>query len=303
MSDSGVLGIHARKSGRDVEYTMTAAVKEAVELVRNYGFARTAVQFFATGPQSFKLNFDANDAVELASYLGAAGVTAVIHGSYLDHPWSGSRHASIHNIKQEMTIAAELGATGVIVHLGAGAADAVTCAAVLERIDKLLSDDVKASCVLWLEINAARAGQSTFETPEKLRRLFTHIRAANINSLKVGLCVDTAHLHSCGVTLDTYEAAEEWFRALPDSVPYMLHLNDSAATGGSGKDVHEVLCRGNIWGAFNPERVDALPMESSGLVAVLDWATASNATVILERDEDGVIHDLALLRQLGYFQN
>src|SRR5277367_4963190 len=98
-----LLGIHARKSGHNAEsesaHSMTAAVKEAVELVHNYGVTRAAVQFFSSGPRNFKPNFDEDDAVELAHYISTSGVAAVIHGSYADNPWEPNHNAAmIHNI-------------------------------------------------------------------------------------------------------------------------------------------------------------------------------------------------------------
>ena len=174
---------------------------------------------------------------------------------------------------------------------------------------------------MYLEINAAAQSVNTFETPEKIRRLFQRIEETldRINSganvaandvtgafgsignvrLKVGLCVDTAHVFSCGDSLDDYNLTMDWLNALP-SVPIMFHLNDSASTLGSGKDKHEALTKGNIWSRYNPTAGD-LKFEDCGVMAVLDYAVLNECFVILERSS-GLTDDLLLINSIGYFR-
>jgi hypothetical protein len=82
----------------------------------------------------------------------------------------------------------------------------------------------------------------------------------------------------------------------------MMHLNDSASSLGSGVDRHETLCHGKLWSAYHPE-TGHLPIENSGLVAILNWAEAHDIMTILERDEEGTVQDLTLIQTLGYFQD
>jgi endonuclease IV len=112
----------------------------------------------------------------------------------------------------------------------------------------------------------------------------------------VGLCVDTAHLYSCGFCLDSKQAAKQWLSGLPDIEinPIMFHLNDSASELGSGRDRHAGLCQGNIWGGYENNIVD------SGLLEILTWCEDNNAPVILERDPINLNKDLKLLEGLGF---
>lgn len=298
-------GYHVSKHGRPLHTALEAAVVD----LTGHGFAHPAAQIFVAGPQSFKPTADAAEIAACRHVIDANGVRVVIHGAYVDHPWKRSA-ASIHNIKQEMRVAAALGATGVIIHLAAGAADDGNLRHVLETVaaDTLPGG---ANPILWLEIHTAKASPLTYETPEKLIRLFERVRAVAARrpdgaQLRVGLCIDTAHVFSCGVALTSVEVMGRWLgqlSALPAGTPIMVHLNDSASTIGSGKDIHAGLARGGIWGMYDP-RAGLLPVAESGLMAILLWAEAGRHMVILERgDDDALRTDLTLVRGLGCFQN
>jgi endonuclease IV len=294
------LGFHVSKhqnmNGAQKHRGMVEALHEDMELLRNWGFQRKCAQIFVSGPQNFRETLDAAEKDKLRDYVIREDVTLVIHGSYVDNPWNRSA-GSIHNIKQEMRIASRVHAAGVIIHLGASASSDANLSYVLRELSNL-SADVKDAVTLWLEIHAARPSESTYETPEKIKRLFERIGAIDTNDLRIGLCVDTAHLFSCGMALDTYRSAEDWLSQLPN-IPLMIHLNDSASILASGRDIHQELCKGNLWGSYDPDS-GVLPVGASGLAAVLQWAETHELTVILERKYDGIEHDLALIHKMGH---
>jgi endonuclease IV len=298
------LGFHVSKSktvdGKKKSRSIPAALREDIEWLRGFGITSPCAQIFVSGPQNFNETLTDEDKIATRRFVNETGTQIVIHGAYVDHPWNRAPGA-VHNIKQEMRTAARIGATGVVVHLGAGATNDENLTYVFEEIAKL-SDDVLEVTTLWLEIHTAKPGNNTFETPQKLNRLFDRIGRVETGKLRIGLCIDTAHLFSCGVALDTYEAATNWLAGLPRDVPVMMHLNDSASSLGSGVDRHETLCEGKLWSQYHPE-TGRLPIENSGLVAILNWAETNDIMTILERDEEGTIHDLTLIQTLGYFQD
>jgi endonuclease IV len=295
------IGYHVSKSAGGKKRLMAAALKEAIDNLPQYGFTSTCAQIFVSGPQNFKEILTEEDIIKCKKLIIESGITVVIHGAYVDHPWNRSA-GSVHNIKQELRTAARIGATGVIVHLGAGTASDENLKYVLDEISNI-DDNVKNSTILWLEIHTAKPSGFTYETPAKLQALFNRVSACEAvkRGLKIGLCIDTAHLFSCGNALDTAERATNWLNALPD-VPIMLHLNDSASNLGSGIDKHMTLMKGQLWSAYHPKH-GHLPTEDSGLVAILNWAESNDIVTILERNEDGIIEDLNLIRSLGYFQD
>ena len=298
------LGFHVSKSktvgGKKKSRPIPVALREDIEWLRGFGVERPCAQIFVSGPQNFNETLTDDDKKATRQFVNKTGTQIVIHGAYVSTPFNKAPGA-VHNIKQEMRTAARIGATGVIVHLSAGATNDDNLTYALEEITKL-PEDVLDVTMLWLEINAAKPGNGTFETPQKLNRLFDRINHIETGKLRIGLCIDTAHLFSCGVALDTYEAATNWLAGLPHGVPVMMHLNDSASSLGSGVDRHEILCEGKLWSDYHPE-TGRLPFENSGLCEILNWAETNDIMTILERDEEGTIRDLTLIQTLGYFQD
>lgn len=300
------IGFHVSKAktkpnGKKQNRDMRTALSQDMTALAGYGFVPCA-QIFVSGPQSFKETLTEDDKTAVRQ-LTNNGAKIVIHGSYVDNPWNRAQ-GSIHNIKQEMRIAAQIGATGVIIHLAAGALQPDTVKYVIEEIAR---GDVTA--ILWLEIHTAKPCANTYETPEKLAALFRRVAACDLRGLRVGLCIDTAHLFASGTSLRDYAPAMNWLNttqnminAIIPNTPFMLHLNDSASALGSGIDEHAVLLRGNIWGDYLQTLPVKLPLEDCGLVAVLEWAENNGVTTILERNPADVGDDLTLIHELGFFR-
>ena len=290
-----MLGIHVGKERGGKKVPMSESLQASIEKIRTY-VTRPCAQIFVSGPRSYSETLTHDDKTAIRKYIDANDIPLVIHGAYIDYPWTKSLQ-SIRNVMSEMQVARQIGATGVIVHLGAGALNDDNFQFALDTIGTLPSD-VCDNVTLWLEINTAKSSPATYETVGKISRLFERVEQFN-NNLTIGLCIDTAHLFSCGKSLDTDQAARAWIEGLPD-VPTMMHLNDSASELGSGVDKHASLCSGGIWRDYHPV-TGSLPIENSGLVYLLGWAESNNIMTILERHDDAS-DDLALIHQLGFFQ-
>ena len=292
------LGAHVhKKSSKGKSRKMHDAISEDVKHMASFGINEPSVQIFVSGPKTYKETLSADEKRGIAKYLSETGTKLVIHGAYVDRPWSGIAGA-VHNVKQELRVGAEIGATGVIIHLSSGCVNDVAFKAALTEIANI---DLPRPQVLWLEINSAKPSNFTFETPEKLNRLFARIASYGIRgNISVGLCIDTAHLYACGMSLETYDAARKWIEALPN-VPVMMHLNDSASALGSGIDKHASLCHGQIWSKYHPD-TGTLPYEKSGLNYLMEWADSGSIMTILERNDETPDRDLALISKIGHFQ-
>ncbi len=300
------IGFHCSKDGRK----MHVALAEDLAYLRSYGIAQPCMQIFVSGPQSFRETLSDEEKAGVRSIILREKLALCVHGAYVDHPW-GKNLPSIQNIKDEMKIAYQLGATGVIVHLGSGAGDDDNLRYVMERLADQ-DAEIKRNTILWLEIHTAKPSATTVETPAKLRLLFERVRqivgdpAENPDALRIGLCIDSAHLFACGFAMDTYDITSKWLKdvkaGLPTGTPIMMHLNDSASTLASGRDKHEALTMGKLWGHYNLQH-GSLKIEDSGLTAILEWAETDNISLILERDGAGIRNDLTLIRNLGYFSS
>jgi endonuclease IV len=302
------LGMHVSKKGRGSKSRkMDAAISEDLQFMDSFGIVDPSVQIFVSGPKTFKETLSTEEKTGIRNYVTANGTSLVIHGAYVDRPW-GNIPAAVHNVKNELRIGAEIGATGVIVHLSAGCADDVEFKRALVEISNI---ELPRPQILWLEIHAAKPCNFTYETPQKLIRLFERIRGYNITGpngqaspIKIGLCIDTAHLFSCGTSLETHDAARTFIEGLEpiigNGTPVMMHLNDSASSQGSGVDKHQVLCKGMIWKSYHPT-TGHIPFEKSGLNYLLEWADSNRIACILERDDDELHKDLKLIHELGFY--
>lgn len=294
------IGYHVSKNGDGNKNSMAESLQKAVDNLQSYNFNKLAAQIFVTGPQNFKENLSENEKTMCAQIVRDNHLQLVIHGAYVDNPWTRT-FASIQNIKKELKIAFEIGATGVVVHLSAGAFDFENLKYVLQELSTI-EPNVKDNVILWLEIHTAKPSLYTYETPDKLHNLFDKIIKIDLQGLRIGLCIDTAHLYSCGTSFSSYLTTQDWLNQLPPNIPIMCHLNDSASKLGSGIDRHQNLMQGEIWSQYHPI-TGSLPAEESGLIALLNWAEKTDTVLILERNKEGIINDLNLLRSLKYFQN
>lgn len=146
-------------------------------------------------------------------------------------------------------------------------------------------DEGRPDCVrVYLETPSVKPQNSHYETPEKLARLFDLVRERADPDLRFfGLCIDTAHIWASGVDISSREAAEDWLarlEACSASIPpeaIMFHLNDNRNARGSGRDEHDPLFMGAIWGEYAQEP------GKSGLAAFLEFANRHDIPTVLER--------------------
>lgn len=252
---------------KHVEAARLQAEKEGVEI--------KSVSMFIAGPRKQENLIGPEESKELKEYLDASALRAIAHGTYADYPWNGNPHAA-QFIRQEADAGYKAGISGLVVHLPNKPVETV-----LKYLPRIYP---AAKLTIYLEMVAVSPAKSEYETPQKLRKLFQAIREkTDPTLLKTGLCIDTAHLWSCGVDISDRKSAEKWLNELEsfsDVIPpskIMLHLNDSLYPLGAGKDAHAPLMRGKIWESYREK-----PSES-GLAAFVDYADAHTMPVILER--------------------
>jgi endonuclease IV len=109
-----------------------------------------------------------------------------------------------------------------------------------------------------------------------------------------GLCVDTAHLWSCGVDLSDYLSAETWLNELNiDPKCLMIHCNDNEKNIGIAPDIHTSLTDGKIWNNYKNN------LQDSGLMAILKYCKKYEIPIILERHPmELLFNDYVIIQQL-----
>ena len=152
--------------------------------------------------------------------------------------------------------------TGTVLHIGANGT--------IENVaDQLNSMDICAP--LYLE-NCAGEGSKLGKSMDELNKL---IEATD--SHRVGICVDTCHAHSAGMTdMRDSSSIVKMFDDLPEDRPVMFHLNDSKVAYMAKVDRHMPIGYGTIWG----ESMDSLKTFAelsikSGRDIVLETPTVS----------------------------
>jgi endonuclease IV len=274
-----MFGVHVNKKSGSRNRDMDIAITEDMKRMKDYGVVTPCAQIFVAGPR----NYAPTITPAVAEKIKNLGFPTSVHGAYVDKPWSGSAQA-IGNIKREMDLARLCGASGVVVHLGSASATPTF-------IDAVRAITAGDGPLLWLEIQAAKPSPLTYETPEKLQALFKRLEDAGC-ARRIGLCIDTAHLYSCGTSLRTYAHAKAWFAGIRDITtryPIMIHLNDSERELGCGVDKHAAICHGTIW----REYIDDI--SESGLAYIIKFAKKRGIHMIFERHDDDVCKDLRVL--------
>jgi deoxyribonuclease-4 len=199
------------------------------------------------------------DDADRAAYLeGAkgAGFWGVVHATFLTNlasPDGKIRNASASSLAADLGLAAKLGIQAVCFHPGAvkGNPDEASAYATLTRkVAQVVAglDDVPATRPL---VENQCEGGELCKTLAELGRLFREVGAPKE---KLGLLLDTCHLHAAGFDLSGEGAGDRLAEALQkegllDRIS-AFHLNDCIGEVGCGRDRHAVPGEGSIAGGL-----------------------------------------------------
>jgi endonuclease IV len=264
-----MFGVHIRKHNTVSDSLADSLAESRKSLPREL---TKSAQVFITNPRSGAEITTREDIAGIRKFVEATNTELIIHSSYVGEPW-GKCATGI--VRREFALATQCGASGLVVHMGSKTNSGYKC--VIESIMRKIPSETLNNVILWLEINAAKSSENTFETPQKINNLFRKIYALTHKSpLLVGLCIDSAHLWACGVSFTTYNSADSFLKGLDKRIPIMFHLNDSTEELGSGIDVHAQLARGKIW--------DNVNIADSGIACIVNYAEEHGSIIILERN-------------------
>jgi deoxyribonuclease-4 len=250
----------------------TDPIAEAIERGAN------ASQFFLGDPQGWKGPKVAypSGADALRADAEEAGVALYVHAPYVLNVATTNNRIRIpsrQQLQKQLTMAAEIGASGLIVHGGhvLAAEDPEVGFANWRKAVDGLSIDVP----LLIENTAGGAG-AMVRTLERIARVWDAI-SGSANADRVGFCLDTCHAHAAGNELS---GLVERIMAITGRID-LVHGNDSRDAFDSGADRHANLGKGQC--------------DPDGLAEV--FATAG-APIIVETPGGAAEHraDLAWIR-------
>lgn len=208
------------------------------------------VQLFTAAPQSWRpARHDAEKVAAFRAAMAAHGITPVlIHGSYLLNPASADPtlvEKTVNSIASDLDWADQLGASGVVIHLGSSGADPldVGLARCGEALERALSRYSGAASLL-LETCAGQ-GNTIGRRFEELGYLVDRL-----NDERVGICVDSCHIFAAGYDITTEAGLAATIAALDRAVGLervrAMHINDSKGPLGCNRDRHENIGHGQI---------------------------------------------------------
>jgi len=153
--------------------------------------------------------------------------------------------------------------------------------------------------IIYFETPAIIPMWASYDTPEKLSKLFHIINKINPNH-PFGLCIDTAHIWTSGNDISSYNNTRRWFSELMDA-PYIphdriiIHLNDSANELGHGPDKHAPLANGHIWCEYKTRN----ELKKSGIYFIIEFANQYRIPIILERNNNiDLVKDYKILSKI-----
>ena len=180
-------------------------------------------------------------ATALRAAAAAAGVGIYVHTPFVLNLASTNNRIRIPSrklLQQQVDLAAEIGARGVIVHGGHVGSGDDPEAGYLNWFKAI--DGLRGECPVLIE-NTAGGSNAMVRRVAGIERLWAAIgRAAGFE--QVGFCLDTCHAHASGEPLEHLAAR---IREITGRID-LVHANDSRDAAGSGADRHDNLGAGQL---------------------------------------------------------
>jgi deoxyribonuclease IV len=272
---TSLVGAHVSVAGGLVRGTLRCVDQVSAEVI----------QVFVANPRGWAhppANPDGDEAFRLACLERSLPV--FVHAPYLINfasPSAETRHRSQVALEFSLRRGAAVGATGVVVHAGSAVgapwADAM--------------DQVRAAVRPLLELGGPRllieptaGGKGALAAD--LDSITAYLDA--LDDERVGLCIDTCHLHAAGHDLSSASAMRAVFTKLAKRVGAgrigLLHVNDSRDPPDSRRDRHEAIGQGTIG-------LDAF-------AALFSTPALRGVPMVVETQDSGQAADIEALKHL-----
>ncbi|MFF3728947.1 deoxyribonuclease IV [Streptomyces sp. NPDC002476] len=212
-----------------------------------------AVQVFVANPRGWAtpVGNPAEDE-RFRAECAVASVPAYVHAPYLINFGSHTEatvERSVDSLRHSLRRAREIGALGVVVHTGSATGGRPRERALAQvrthmrpLLDELTHDD---DPFLLLESTAGQGSSlcsRTWDFGPYFEALDSHPR--------LGVCLDTCHIHAAGHDLSGPEGMRQTLDLLVDTVGAgrlkLIHANDSKEAAGAHKDRHANIGAGHI---------------------------------------------------------
>lgn len=187
------------------------------------------------------------EGLALLEYAGWSPSQVVVHAPYIINLANSLRPEVAYFgrafLKQELIRANALRAKYVVLHPGSHLKAGVEVGIqwIIEGLNEVLEED--SSDVMILLETMAGKGSEIGRNFEELQAIFQGVHQAH----RLGLCLDTCHLHDAGYDLQEFDALlDEVDQRIGLEKFKVIHINDSKNSLGAHKDRHENIGQGYI---------------------------------------------------------
>ena len=257
-STSLLIGCHA---------STVPSVLDGIKYIESIGGNALQIYLGATKSADLKMKtkFTPEEMNEIKSYVNKRHITLIIHSIYLLNfcsfqPSSGRIRYQHYNLQHDLKYGAMLGAKCVVLHLGFKLD--LTMEEALKNLVSNVNHIIRHmpnDIMLSLETSAGTGSQFGYSL-ESLELLWKGIRHNNrsgnggVNNIRVGFCIDTAHIFVSGYDISKVEG-DNSIKSYLDKFNKLIgwkniinfHINDSRYPLGARKDEHRGIGSGLIY--------------------------------------------------------
>jgi deoxyribonuclease-4 len=231
-------------------------------------------QIFVMGPLNSKINITPDQYPALREL--SARIKIFVHSAYVIHLWSAEakvRASSLILIKNELHVADEIGAAGLIIHINENASQED----ILEQLRRL--DLASHRTRIYIENVWGKHYVDSYANIARLIPLF-HALNTGLAPARVHYCLDTSHLWAQGFDVSKPDNLREYLAAIKPLHP-LIHLNDNKYVLAALRDEHDPIGKGKIW------------TDSKSYIEVFK----AGYPMIFERSKTDGESDLAIIRE------
>lgn len=244
-----------------VHVPIMKTIRETLQLTRDSGM--TTCQIFMGNPMSYNIRSLQKEKESLLKFQSETPLHFFVHAPYIinlasDKPDTKTKSRDcLHNMLRELKDVN----CSVVLHTGArGSLQDVS-----DQLNSMVGEPGAPAVLLE---NSDGAGTKLGKNYDELRKIAEGVD----RSFKLGFCIDTAHLYTCGENeFLTESQGESVVEFLSDYQHGLIHLNDSQTCFCSHRDKHGGLTCGCIWKA-----------DQRSLGSLLQGALADQVPVVLE---------------------
>lgn len=244
--DLGMILVEKLLLGSHVSFNKQEQLLGATLEALSYG--ANTFMFYTGAPQNTKRSSIDLELTSLAHKLmeeqGIDQKKVVVHAPYIINLANNNDKYdfSIRFLKEEIERVERLGIELLVLHPGShvGLGSEIGIDNIVRALNTVV--DSKTNVKICLETMAGK-GSECGKTFEEIASILNHMKYPE----KIGVCLDTCHVHDAGYSMDDFDSIlTEFDEIIGLSKLWVLHINDSKNSKGSHKDRHENVGYGHI---------------------------------------------------------